>query len=183
MADYVLRTESIPIPSGSGVEAFLVTMRTILRRPRIQTILVEGTTNRITFTFYARAEEADLPIQVELESAKPYHLVRSKSIEELPDEGSPIDILMRLFSAISRDHLSPICFIAHPNTVFWKWAASSGYGFPKHRDEVFGYSVRYDDQVPEDALLLAACVQVDGTLIDTTKTYKVHIGGTDVHAA
>jgi len=175
MSDYVLRSEKITVPSAAGIDGFLTSIKAILRRPRVQKIVVTGLD--VVFDFYAKNGEQDLPIEVDFEATKPYNLIRTKPIEEFDEKESPALTLNYMFGLVGRDHLTPICFVASPNTRLWLWARKTGLVLPQHLAEVFGYEVRYDEHIPDDALILAAGISRGSTLIDAHKSYKVQIGG------
>lgn len=176
MNDFKEFSETVRVPKGAGIDGFLVAMKAILRRPRVQSIQVD---NRgvIKFTYIGREDERALPLpDLEFETMMPMHIIRSNDVAEVTEESEASHAVASLFRAASQEMLYPVAFAVGANSSFWKWhAVSTGVSLDASRGEAYGYPVLYDDQIPDSVLILCAAYTRGGSMLDTRKSFKITI--------
>ncbi len=180
MDDFKEVTGTIVVPKNTGIEGFMSTIRQLLTRPRLQSILVDSR-GKVTFKrFVLEGEEVDGSNNnygVDLESVRPSHVVRNTEMLELtPPSGlvAPV-VIGLLFDKVAQDKLRPLAFVVGAGTMLWQWHQFTTGHDVRDRGFFFGQPVLEDRLIPDTALLLCAGYGRDAAFIDTRVSYKVEI--------
>ena len=163
--------EEIDVPRETGVEGFILALRTILRKPRVQSVGID-VRGRITVTRFVRAEEPQVEFAIDFSSVTPSAAVRSGEVLEVdvPAGEEPKTTVFRLFNEASRDQLYPVAFVVGANSSFYRWLDASAQVFGNN---IFGQRVLKDRQIPDDVLILATSFGPRGELVDVQRCYKI----------
>ncbi len=180
MAEYKEVKGTIRVPPNTGLEGFLHTIKTLMKRPRLQGFEVDSRGIIRFRRFAAEGEEDGGPnnnFGVDLEHLEPYHVVRNAQILELvqPPEASAAVVIGLLFDKAAVDQLHPVAFVINTASALWEWyRVTTGYSV-KERGRLFGLPVLLDRNIPDTALLLCAGFGRDAAFVDTQLSYKVEI--------
>ena len=180
MDDYREVTGTINVPSNTGIDGFVKTIRELLRRPRLQEINIDAR-GKVTFRRFAKNGEEygnqDNNFGVDLSDLQPYNIIRNAEIKEcLPPSDLPASVIIGImFDQVSKDTLVPLAFATGRMTVLWDWYQfTTGYVF-ETRDRLFGLPLLTDRLLPDTALLLCSGFGKDAKFIDTQVSYKVEM--------
>jgi hypothetical protein len=177
VADYREVTGSIQVPANTGIEGFLHTLRTLLRKPRLQRVVIDSR-GKVSFTRYALPDEEEEPdnFGVDFESLQPYYVIRNAQVHEvlLPTEPAPVSIA-RLFDRVASEALRPLAFALGADSQLWSWYTLSTGHTPSTRSSFFGLPVFTDRNIDDSAIFLCAGYGRDAAFIDTQVSYKISI--------
>jgi hypothetical protein len=177
MSEYKEITESIDVPTHSGLEGFFVALRKILKMPRVTNVNIDAR-GKVSYTRFARAEEPRKTIDIDFDAVSPGALVRNIELQELdvPMASGAAVAIAALFSAASSDHLYPIGFVTGANTVLPDWhLKSTGVKIPV--DSLYGFPLYKDRFIPDETLLLVTGYSLETSLPDAQKSYKIAMPG------
>ena len=180
MPEYKEISESVSVPKGTGMEGYLEALRTILKKPRVQEVVLK-TNGRVTYKRFALHDEPDQEVKVDFASLMPYSIIRSNELQEIRIEpaydGDYVNaavILGVMFKAANDDGLNPILFAGGTASKFWNWyEVSTEVGIAK--DSIHGLPYAPDPEIPNETLLLCAAYSRDARLVDVRKSYKISI--------
>jgi hypothetical protein len=177
VADYREVTGSIQVPANTGIEGFLHTLKTLLRKPRVQRVVIDAR-GKVSFTRYALSDESDEPanLGVDFSDLQPYYIIRNAAVRELllPTEPAPVSI-GRMFDRAASDHMRPIAFAVGADSQLWSWYALSTGHSVSARDQFFGLPVLPDRDIDDGVVFLCAGLGRDAAFIDTQLSYKISI--------
>jgi hypothetical protein len=173
--DYKEVTETVEVPKNTGVRGFLRVVEDILKRPRVQGIEIDAR-GKVSFRYFARKGEENLPLRTDFETLMPYMVVRNGKAVELSDPSIHAPTAVgQLFDMAAVDHLYPVAWVAGSNTKLWDWYVRSTNFNPSSREEFFGLPFLTDRNIPDETLLLGAAFARGAALIDLQKSYKIVI--------
>jgi hypothetical protein len=177
--DYRPIEREVVVPKGTGHAGFLRVLEGILKRPRVQEvhILANGVVKFRQFVPSTLPDTEIEEFQVDLETLRPYAVLRSCEIREMTtfseDMPAPV-VVSKLFAAAAQDALFPVAFISGSDSTFWEWhGRTSGVVFGK--ESAYGQAVLPDPDVPNDAFFLCAAYGKEARLIDTKVAYKITV--------
>lgn len=177
MADYREVTGSIQVPANTGTEGFLHTIKTILRKPRVQRVTIDAR-GKVSFTRYALSDESDEPVNlgVDFSDLQPYYVIRNATVRELllPTEPAPVSV-GRMFDRAASDHMRPIAFATGADSQLWSWYALSTGHSVSAREQFFGLPVLTDREIDDGVVFLCAGFGRDAAFIDTQVSYKISV--------
>ncbi len=178
MGDYKEVTGEIQVPANTGIEGFLHTIGTILRKPRVQRISIDAR-GKVSFTRYALVDEAGEEATncgVDFKELQPYYIIRNATVHELilPTEPAPVTI-GRMFDRAAADHMRPLAFAAGADSQLWSWYNLSTGHTTSARDQFFGLPVLNDREIDDAVLFLCAGYGRDAAFSDTQVSYKISI--------
>lgn len=167
---------TVRVPKGAGVDGFLLALREILRRPRVQGIHIDAR-GTIQFTYIGREDEGPLPSpEIQFETVSPLSVIRSGDVVEVPEQKIAAHAVAALYRAASDELLYPVAFVVGTGTSFWKWhEQTTGIALNAQREDLYGYPLFYDKQVPEHVLILCTAYMRGGSLLDTRKSFKINM--------
>lgn len=170
------KSRTIEVPANVGVDGFMHAVREVIRLPRVQKIVIDKA-GRVTFTQIVRPEEEESNLNVSFDHLQPYHIIRNARTQELsyPASLNASAVVGAMLDTVTSSGLTPIAFVASPNTGLWSWLYFGDDLNLSSRDTFFGYPLYTDRQIPDTALVL--CAGVDGTtaLVDTKLSVKVEM--------
>lgn len=171
------RTKSIDIPPNTSIEGFMHAVREVIRLPRVQKIVIDKT-GRVTFTQkLIEGEENAHNVNVVFDHLQPYHVIRNTTTKELnyPQSMSSVAVVAAMIDFVSSSGLTPIAFVASTSTILWSWIYFSDDLSLANRDNLLGYPLYLDRNIPDTALVL--CAGLDGTtaLVDTRLSLKIEM--------
>lgn len=184
MTDYKEVTGRVQVPPNTGLEGFLSTIKQIIRRPRVQEIVIDSRGSVSFRRFVLEGEAVEGPnnnFGVDFQDLQPWYIIRNAQLEEvlLPPNPNAAVAIGYLFEKAAADKLRPLAFATGANTSLWDWyQLTTGRALPRFIVEgspFFGLPVLTDRQIPDTALLLAAGYGRDAAFVDTQKSYKVEI--------
>lgn len=175
MPDYEQIEEVVAVPPEAGVEGFILTLRGILKLPRVQGVRID-TQGNVHYTYFLRKGEAKKAMDLDFESVSPYSIVRNGEVQEVleVDLVAPIAIAW-LFHRVAMDHLYPVAFVGGAKSAFWPWFESTSNIKMAPRDNVFGLPFYSDRHLDDTTLILACSYGKHAGIIDTRKSYKLLI--------
>ena len=168
-------SRSVEIPKNTGIEGFVVTIRELLRRPRIQEILIDSK-GKVSYKRLVDESEEDV-INIDLETVTPGGILRTATVDELvlPPHLPAAVVLGKMFDRFAIDQTYPIAFVSGIGTVFWEWYRVTTKAALHSRSTVFGLPVILDRHVPETALILCGAAAPSTALVDTTRALKLEM--------
>jgi hypothetical protein len=172
MPEYKEVQKTVTLPKGIGLDGYLLALRGILQRPRVQEISL-SVGGEVTYRRFALPEEPEEEPGLVLETLLPYGVVRQRPIEEIPDVSPNAAVALgQLFACAAQDGLTPVLFVGGTDSRFWGWyQQSTGCRLP--REEIYGLPFLSDPAIEDDTLLLCSAYSRAATLSDTQKSYKI----------
>jgi hypothetical protein len=171
---------TVVVPPNTGIEGFVRTLRTILKRPRVQHIEIDAR-GKVTYRRWGKAVDEDggpnNNFGVDLEDLHPYNVIRNSSVREfMPPPGLPAAVVAALmFDKTAKDQMHPLAFASGAETTLWEWFRfTTGFSL-EDRDTFCGLPLLLDRQLPDTALLLCAGFGKDAAFVDTQVSYKVEM--------
>lgn len=164
---------SIDVPRETGVEGFIVAIREVLKQSRVQSVEIDAR-GKVNVVRFVRASEPRTEISVDFSTVTPAAAVRSGRVIEIVTQPSdnPLEVLLRLYTACTRDQMFPVALIIGADSTFPAWLRSFGYDVDP-LERLYGQPVLSDRHVPDDALILATSYGPNGALADVQHCYKV----------
>ena len=176
MSDLQLVTQSIDVPKNTGIEGFMLTLRELLKLPRLQSVNIDAK-GRVTYKRYAEEGERQ-KIGVDYEGVEPWHIARNApdGVEELLLSSPNAAVtLTAVLDRASGEKMFPTAFVASPNTILWKWYQyTTGFALGAQR-HLCGLPIHFDRHIPDTALILCSSFVREGALVDTQKAYKIEM--------
>lgn len=169
-------TQSIAVPKNTGIEGFVITVRELLKRPRIQEITINAAGQVSYRRLISEAEET--PLNVDLETLTPSGVMATANVTELvlPLSLSAPIALSKMFDRFAIDQIYPIALVTGAGTVFWDWFRATSKSALHSRAYAFGLPVVTDRHVPDTALLLfGSSMMPRAALVDTTDVLKLEM--------
>jgi hypothetical protein len=171
-------TKSVDVPGSTGVDGFLHAIREIIKKPRVQRVVLEAN-GRVTYIRLVEEddEEEELNLGVNFSHLEPYNVIRNVETRELsyPPALGAADVLTSMFDAVSQNGFTPICFATGVNTIAYNWFYFTSGIELQNQDQLFGYPIYSDKQLPDTALVLCAGLGQTRALIDTRIAVKVEM--------
>lgn len=172
--EFTLKEDKIQVPKNTGVEGFILTLRTILKMPRVQSISIDDKGSVAYKRFIAEGDERSAGI--DFGDIEPWHLIRNAELEELQVHSkNAATVLISMLDTAVQHSLYPIAFVVGINSVLWRWYLQTTGSSLTNQYTVCGLPVYQDKSMPDTALALCAAYENDATLIDTKKTFKVEM--------
>jgi len=176
MEDYKEVTNNIDVPSNTGIDGFLRTLKQVLRKPRVQRVVISAK-GKVSYTRYVRDGEPEDPVGIDFDDLQPYHVVRNAELREfMPPPNLPAPVVMGLmFEQVAQDRLHPIAFATGATSGVWDWYQYTTGHAVVARTQLFGLPLLVDRQIPDTVLLLCAGFGRDAAFVDTQTSYKVEM--------
>lgn len=176
MSDLKEVTRNIDVPANTGAEGFLHAIREIIRKPRVQRIILEAT-GRVTYVRMEGPNDTEENLGVSFNHVQPYEIIRNVTTRELsyPPHLGGADVLTVMFDAVATNDFAPICFATGVASTLWNWLYFTSGVEIQNQKVLFGYPVYQDQQLPDTALVLCAGVGTKAALIDTRLAVKVEM--------
>lgn len=176
MNQYKEVTEVVSIPAGIGIEGFVKVLRDILKKGRVQRVVIEMP-GQITSTRFAQVGElsAGPPVETYFDDVSPYNVIRNAEMFEESSFPSALNSLARLFQRVLTDNLQALAFVASPNTTLWDWYEKEDGLKRFSKSSLLGLPVFYDRHMEDPKLVLCAGYSRAGTLVDTVRAYTILI--------
>jgi hypothetical protein len=174
--EFVEQADVVDVPKGSGLKGLLKTVEGILSEiPRVKELHISAT-GQVRYTWYMPAGAKEQSLEVQFSDLLPYAIIRNTNLEEVfaPEGTNVCELVTHLFDSVARDKLQPVCFVVHPLSRLRKLLQQQG--LIMGRDELCGYPVLEEEELPQDALILCASFGRTVHISDTHKAYKVLIG-------
>lgn len=172
-------TGTVKVPANTGIEGFLHTIKEILKKPRVQSINIDGR-GSVSFRFFV-SEGDDIEntknFGVDFAALEPYAIIRNADIQEvfLPPDVAASTAVSVMFEKATGDRLRPLAFATGAKSILWDWYRFTT-GHELHQTEYFfGLPVLTDRQIPDTVLLLCAGFGKDAAFIDTQASYKIEM--------
>ncbi len=175
MDEYREDTRTLDVPPNTGIDGFMRTLRTILKRPRVQRVVINAN-GKVEYTRYAIEGEEDA-VGVDFADLQPYHIIRNSQVMEIlpPPELPASTVLALMLDRVGQDRLHSVAFATGADTRVWAWFQyTTGYT-PTVRTQLMGLPLLFDRQLPDTAILLCAGFGRDAALVDTQISYKVEM--------
>ena len=176
MSEYKEVTDTIEVPPNTGMEGVLHTLKTLLRKPRVQEITI----NRkgvVKCRRYASSNDTQRNSGVDFADLAPSALVRNTQIDEVaisPEMNAAL-VLSSLLDMVAMKQLKPLAFVTGADTTFWTWYRATTGTELNSRDSVLGLPLHLDRMLPDTALILAAGYGRDASLVDARNSLKVEM--------
>lgn len=169
-------TNSIEVPPNTGIDGFLYALKELLKRPRLQEIVVDAR-GKITYRQYVREDLPQSNIGLDFDHLSPGGVIRNAEAVELEvREGQNAGVILASMIDISiSDQLHPVGFATGSNTVLWAWYRSTTGAFLRSKTTLLGLPLYTDRQIPDTALILCSAYGKDSSMIDTQRAYKVEM--------
>jgi len=179
--DFERIEEEIEVPRETGIDGFLLAIRAVLKKPRVQTVHIDAR-GKITVSRFVRANEPQVEFSIDFASVTPASAVRRGEVVELtvPEAEDPKTTVFRLFNEAARDQVYPVAFVVGAQSAFRKWVAGS---LDVYGSSLFGLRVLSDRHIPDDVLILVTAYGPSGDLVDVQRCYKVTLPLTQPSAA
>ncbi len=167
---------TVPVPSNTGIAGFLRTIEAILRKPRVQKIVIDAR-GSITFRHFVSEAEPTANFGVDFAGLRPMDIVRNGEVEEVAVKArdNAMAVVGRLMDIVVTRQMRPLAFIVGTQTRLWDWFFISGGKQPSTKSHFFGAELLVDESVPPETLLLCAGFGRDAALLDARLTLKVSI--------
>lgn len=176
MDEYSEVTRTVTVPANTGVQGFLRTIEEIIRRPRVQQIVIES--DKVTYKrFVSSEEEEPKNFNLDLTGLQPHHIIRNAPVEELPyPPSTPAAVVVgMMLDVVSSKTLTPIAFATGADTALWRWLYYGSGLDVRTRDRLFGYKLYTDRAIPDTTLVLCAGYGYTHSLVDTRVSVKAEI--------
>lgn len=171
------QVDVVDVPRGVGVEGFLLTVKELLKVPRIQQLTISPQ-GKVHVTRLLQDNDPAPPIELDLETLKPSAVIRNcERVKEIRPGTTPWETVAKLFRAASRDRLYPIALVGGASSHFRTWFATTGFDF-EDDEQFFGLTLFTDRYIDDDQLYLCAAMSRGGGLLDTVRAYKILMGST-----
>jgi hypothetical protein len=169
------RSVTVDVPRNTGVEGFIVTIRELLRKPRIQEIVINAQ-GKVTYKRMVHDNEEE-PINIDLETVTPAGVMSRAQVEEmvLPPHLPAAISIGKMMDRFAIDQVTPIAFVSGAATVFWEWYKATTRSALHARNHIFGLPLLADRRTPDTALLLFGTATSSSSLIDTTHVLKLEM--------
>lgn len=173
---YRKKTDSFEVPPSAGTAGLLEVVRGVLGLRGVQHIEI----NNKGVVTYQRMVPKDAPdedpLGLDLSTVTPNAVMRRSLIKEIVfQEGeNASETVCKCFMVARIDGVVPICFATGAATLLWKWfKLRTGITADLPQDEFFGQALRYDQNLPNEVLILFAGYERSAALVDATHTYKI----------
>ena len=166
----------VEVPANTGVDGFLLTIRNILKMPRVQSIGIDNR-GRISFKHVVLDTEDDSGgFKVDFDGLEPYYLIRHAAIDELSPEASNAGVVLTMvLDRASLENLYPIAFVTSPNSNLREWYGLSTGHKLNSLNRLCGVPVLTDRHVPDTVLLLCLGYTHEATMAEIQKSYKIEM--------
>lgn len=177
--DYQEHTQTIRVPSNSGVDGFLRTLRDILKLSGVLDINIDAR-GKVTYRRAVPKTEdgtSQFNIGVDFSGVQPHGVVRNAHVEEVTMyDGVSASVVVGALCDMARTvRLHPTAFVSGANSTFWEWHKASTGLLLRNRDHLYGLPFLSDRLIPDTALLLCAGFGRDSAFKDTRNVYKVEM--------
>lgn len=168
-------TQVVDVPRNTGIDGFVVTLKALLRRPRVQQITIDAS-GKVSYKRLVREDEQEV-IGIDLDTVTPYAVVTSASVEEmvLPPHTPAAAAIGKMFDRFAIDQVYPIAFASGVGTFFWDWYRITTKAALHSRTHIFGLPLLLDRRIPESALILCGSYSPSTSLVDTARAVKLEM--------
>jgi hypothetical protein len=176
MSEFREVTDVIEVPSNAGIDGFLHTIRFYLRKPRVQSILIDSR-GKVSVRRFVQEDDAERNVGIDFTELQPVAIVRNAHVEEVTVLGSAnaAAVLGSLLDLVAVAHLKPLAFLTGVASAVWEWHRISTGVSLKSRETLYGLPLYTDRGLPDTALVLAAGFGRDAALVDTRNAFKIEI--------
>ena len=167
----------IEVPSNTGIDGFLHTIKILLRLSRLQELRIDSR-GKITYRrFVDNEEEERRSVSVDFTTLEPHWIIRNSKVEEVQvyAGANAAVVIGGLLDLVATNQLKPLAFISGAATALWDWYKSTTNVRLRNRDVLHGFTFFTDRAIPDTALILAAGYGKDAVLADTRVSYKIEI--------
>lgn len=176
MSEYTEVTDVVEVPSNVGVEGFLQTIRVYLRKPRVQSILIDSR-GKVSVRRFVMEGDTERNVGIDFTELQPSAIVRNAHVEEvtvLGDTNAAV-VLGSLLDLVAVSQLKPLAFMTGASTALWEWHRVTTGVTLKNHETLYGLPLYSDRGLPDTALVLAAGFGRDAALVDTRRAFKIEI--------
>lgn len=173
-----MRTETrkLEIGQGSGVKGLVDAFRRLLSLRRLDHVSIDRKGVLEVTLRLPEGEEFELPTTEVVQLTPAEVIAKARSFEVVSPPGEPVlRAVLRLFEEAKNQVVVPVAFLASRECIVWS-KVSEELGHPFDREFFFGYDVFFDEGLPRETLVLAACLSLDGSLSDVTHLFVTSIG-------
>jgi hypothetical protein len=176
MDEYKEVQDVIEVPKNAGLDGFLHTIRTYLRKPRVQEIVIDAR-GKVTVRRYVRADDSDRNVGIDFGELQPSGIVRNSHVEEVTVLGgaSAAVAIGGLLDMVAVAQFKPTAFMTGPATALWDWYRVTTGVALRNREQLHGLPLLLDRQIPDTALILTMGYGRDAALVDTRQALKIEI--------
>jgi len=175
MTSYSAVERTVSVPLRTGVSGLMHAIREILKKPRVQSILIDSKA-RITYTCYVPDDMHDDNLGVNFEELEPSYIVQHSDIREIQNPSrNGAAAIGQMFAAVASDHLHPLAFVSGADTNLWEWYRLTSGVDMRRSDSMYGLPIYLDRAYEDDLLLLCAGYGRDAGFVDTQATYKMYM--------
>lgn len=174
MRGYKQLTGTAEVPKEAGIEGFMVTIREILKLPRIQTIAINSQ-GKISYAYVVREDEEERPVVLDFEEVLPYAIIRNGAVQEIqsPHKNAAV-ACAQMFRMLAIDNLAPVAFVVGAASWLWRWYSETT-GLERAGESLFGLPVLADRHIDDSSLLICGAYSKDSSMTDTVKSYRITI--------
>jgi hypothetical protein len=176
MSEFKEVTDVVEVPKNAGIDGFLLTIRTYLRKPRVQEITIDAR-GKVSVRRYVRSDDSDRNVGIDFDGLQPAGVVRNAHVEEVSVfEGANAAVVIGgLLDMVAVAQLKPLAFMTGAGSALWDWYRITTNVALKNRESLHGLPLYLDRQIPDTALVLAAGFGRDAALVDTRNAFKIEI--------
>jgi len=173
--DYKEKTETLKLPANVGLEGVLRILKEVLRRPRLQEVVIDAR-GSVTYRRLVREGEAD-PLNLDFADLEPFGVLRNADVEEMlvPAAVNGATAVGEMLDRVTAEHMYPVAFVTGAATVFWDWYSATTGSSLRTKGYIFGLPILPDAHIPDTALLLCAAHSRESALIDTEWALKIEM--------
>jgi hypothetical protein len=174
MASYEEEHKTIDVPQGTGVPGLLKAVGAVLELPRVQNINIDKD-GKVSYRRFRKPEEPEQNLAMDFDTIMPWQIVRTHLVTEVAIVSiNAAVVLGQLFSLASMEGYNPVALVVSPSTKLWVWYTSTTK-LVTNREDLHGLPVFFDQQVPEEALIMCVAYGRRAAMVDVVKSYKVSI--------
>lgn len=167
-------SKTISVPKNVGAEGFLHALKSILKVPRVQRVVIDSV-GKVSYEYFKMEGSEDASLGLDFDSLRPGAVVRNVDMQELElveEDKAPV-VMCHLFRMCRIANLVPITLVTGMNTNFWKWHEEAGVrGMDDTPHDAYGLPILFDEMIPDELILLCAGYDKESTLIDSAKVFK-----------
>jgi hypothetical protein len=174
MLEFELKSETFEVPKNTGINGFLLAIKSILALPKVQGVHIDAR-GKVTYERFVPKEDAlELGPTINFETLMPYACVRNGVIKEISsNEKTPTLTIARMFQAASRERLYPIAWVTGANPTLWDWFRVCAGIEMENLEEFYGLPLLADRYVDDYVLILATAYGRSTSIVDAQKSFKI----------
>ena len=176
MSEYQEVIDTIEVPDNTGMEGILHTLKTLLRKPKVQEITINGR-GIVKCRRYAKENDNTMNAGVDFSDLVPSAIVRNTHVVEVAVTASmnAATVLSSLLDMVSMEQLKPLAFVSGADTSLWQWYRATTFTELNSRESLLGLPLHLDRVLPDTALVLAAGYGRDAALVDARTSFKIEM--------